>query len=211
MLLTLDQPTRRSNRRYRSEQGASVVEAALIVPLFLVLVFGMIEGGSLFFNVNSARNAARESAREAATWASDALADRNALGIANRALTGSGRRLNGVIIYKAAGPNSPVPAICKADLAAGTAGEVGLCNVYTASKIQHLDDTHFGASPSTPPGLWDEKWPPTGRNDSLTPTVQPDFVGVYVSITHLGMTGVFPTRTVTGTSVSKIEPQRTSE
>ena len=198
-------------RQRKPERGASVVEAALVLPLFMLLVVGMIEGGSLFFNVNSARNAARESAREAATWASDALADRNALGLATRGLTGSGRRLNGIVIYKASGPNDPVPAACKADLTAGTAGQVGLCNVYTAAKIRTLDDIHFGATATTPPGLWDEKWPPTSRNDALTPTSQPDFVGVYVSIQHEGITGIFPSRTVTSVSVSKIEPQRTSE
>ncbi len=201
----------RSNKRSGVERGASVVEAALVAPLFLLLIFGMIEGGSLFYTVNSARNAARDGAREATTWASSSLADRNALSSAKRALTGAGSRLNGVIIYKATSPNDPVPVDCLAALTGGSNGITDKCNAYSATKLQSLDDTHFGAESSSPPGLWDEKWPPTQRNDALTPTQEPDFVGVYVSVTHVGITGILPSRAISHTSVSRIEPQRTSE
>ena len=195
----------------RNERGASVVEAALVAPLFFLLIFGIVEGGAFFFNINSVRNSARDGAREASTWASDALADRNALAIANRGLTGAGSRLDGVIIFKAVGPNDRVPPACVAALNAASNGVTGLCNVYTATKMRTLDDTRFGAQTSSPPGLWDEAWPPTGRQDALTPTETPDFVGMYVRIRHIGVSGILPNRTISGTSISRIEPQRASE
>ena len=206
-----DSPERGAKRSLVGrETGASVVEAAMVAPLFLLLVFGIIEGGAFFYNINSVRNAARESAREASTWASSALADRNALGLALRGLTASGSRLEGVIIYKANGPTDGVPADCLTALAGGTSGVAGLCNVYSAVKMRTLDDSHFGAELSSPPGYWDASWPPTQRNDSLTPTQNPDFVGVHVRVKHVGITGILPYRLVSGTAVFRIEPQRSS-
>jgi hypothetical protein len=52
--------TRRSNH---SERGASLVEFAMVLPLLLVLVFGIMEAGWLFAQLTETRNAAREGAR----------------------------------------------------------------------------------------------------------------------------------------------------
>jgi len=45
------------------ERGAAIVEFAVIVPLFLMLVFGTIEAGWFFAQEVEIRNAAREGAR----------------------------------------------------------------------------------------------------------------------------------------------------
>lgn len=50
-------------RRKRSERGAALVEMALVLPLFLLLVFGIMEAGWLFAQLTETRNAAREGAR----------------------------------------------------------------------------------------------------------------------------------------------------
>jgi hypothetical protein len=47
----------------RSERGAALVEFALVLPLLLVLVFGIMEAGWLFSQLTETRNAAREGAR----------------------------------------------------------------------------------------------------------------------------------------------------
>ena len=48
------------------EEGAVAVEFALIVPLFCLLMFGMIQYGMYFWSAQSAADAAREGARRGA-------------------------------------------------------------------------------------------------------------------------------------------------
>lgn len=50
----------------RGESGAAVVEFALVLPLILILVFGIIDVGRLMFTANSLTSAVREGARFAA-------------------------------------------------------------------------------------------------------------------------------------------------
>lgn len=55
----------------RDEQGASLIEFALILPILLLLVFGIIEASWAFAQHNDVRYGAREGARLAAvedTW-----------------------------------------------------------------------------------------------------------------------------------------------
>ena len=50
----------------RKEQGAAAVEFAIIAGLLFMLIFGMIEYGFAFFQMQSLRSATREGARVAA-------------------------------------------------------------------------------------------------------------------------------------------------
>lgn len=47
----------------RSEKGAAVVEFAVILPLLLLIVFGIVEFGFMLYNKAMITNAAREGAR----------------------------------------------------------------------------------------------------------------------------------------------------
>ncbi len=49
--------------KLKSQRGASMVEFALILPLLLLLVFGIIEFGLLLYNKAIVTNASREGAR----------------------------------------------------------------------------------------------------------------------------------------------------
>ena len=64
-------------RRERDERGASAVEFALVVPILLMLLFGLISTGMTFSDHLAATNATREGSRygaatnyTAGTWAS---------------------------------------------------------------------------------------------------------------------------------------------
>jgi len=54
----------------RKERGAALVEMAIVLPLFVLMVFGMIEASWAFAQANDVRHGAREGARLAAVGAS---------------------------------------------------------------------------------------------------------------------------------------------
>ena len=56
----------------RNQKGAAAVEFAIVLPLLLLLVFGMIEFGLLFYNKQVITNASREGARDGITGQSEA-------------------------------------------------------------------------------------------------------------------------------------------
>jgi Flp pilus assembly protein TadG len=51
--------------RGTASRGQALVEFALILPVFLLIVFGLIDGGRLVFTYNTVSNAARSGARVA--------------------------------------------------------------------------------------------------------------------------------------------------
>jgi Flp pilus assembly protein TadG len=59
-------------RRWRSERGAELVEFALVTPLMLVLIGGIVDFARLFQSYEVVTNAAREGARLAALPGYDA-------------------------------------------------------------------------------------------------------------------------------------------
>ena len=65
-------------RRRRGERGASLVEFALLLPLFMMMVLGMFSGGMAYNRKNSITNATREAGRYAATLPVGNFADLDA-------------------------------------------------------------------------------------------------------------------------------------
>ena len=47
----------------RNQRGAAAVEFALVLPIFIALVFGIIQYGFYFWTAETANSAAREAAR----------------------------------------------------------------------------------------------------------------------------------------------------
>lgn len=80
-------------RRMRSERGAAIVEFALVVPILILLVFGIVEFGRVFYIQSTISGAAREGARAMALGDSDAEARaraQDALGSVDAALDPKG-------------------------------------------------------------------------------------------------------------------------
>jgi Flp pilus assembly protein TadG len=92
-----------------SEKGIALVEFALTVPLFLVLLLGMLDYGYYFYVAVSATNAAREGARQCTLVAlgacgactpSDAVGYMSQLGLAgNTTANATCATPNGKIMY----------------------------------------------------------------------------------------------------------------
>lgn len=88
------------------------VEAAIITPLFVLLVFGSVEFGPLFLHDSSVQNAATDGAREASAAGQDPAADFNLLHAIRPALNPVFRSLDYVIVFRATGINDQPPVEC---------------------------------------------------------------------------------------------------
>ena len=53
----------RSRKFLRNEEGAAVVEFALVMPILALIIFGIIDFGRAFYTVNNIISAVREGAR----------------------------------------------------------------------------------------------------------------------------------------------------
>ena len=53
----------RSRKFFRNEEGAAVVEFALVMPILALIIFGIIDFGRAFYTVNNIISAVREGAR----------------------------------------------------------------------------------------------------------------------------------------------------
>jgi Flp pilus assembly protein TadG len=73
-------------RRHRRLEGAAAVEVALVLPLFSILLLGLIDFGHFFFTMNTITNAAREAARRASVQPDAATIQSAGLAAANEYL-----------------------------------------------------------------------------------------------------------------------------
>lgn len=60
-----------NTKSYRTSKGQSMVETILVLPLLLLLIFGIIEFGRVYYTYIMLSNAAREGARYAAVRETD--------------------------------------------------------------------------------------------------------------------------------------------
>lgn len=58
-----------NNKTKENQKGATAVELAIVIPLLVLLIFGIIEFSLLLYNKAMITNAAREGARYGIVWA----------------------------------------------------------------------------------------------------------------------------------------------
>ena len=207
-------------RRSHGQRGAAMVEAGLIFPVLMLLVFGIIEVGGLLSTYSAAANAVRAGGRMASVQGNDSRADQATL---ERIATESTAIRNGeiqfVIIWEAAGPDSTVPAACLS-IAEGlgapnssSQGVAGSCNIYARPQASggafqlatdgsggNDPEDYFGCTGSAPGdgARLDCRWPPQDREVIISPRIlpsgatrlEPDYVGVYMRVLYRYTTGI---------------------
>lgn len=76
---------KRNGRAFHSDFGVAAVEFALILPLFLILVFSLIDFGRIFFVQVSITSASREGARLSALYSAGIPTPQNVVDLVNSA------------------------------------------------------------------------------------------------------------------------------
>jgi len=200
---------RRRGGRARAERGASLVEATLVLPLFFMLVFGVMEAGYAWFGRSTVNNMSVVGARSGSGEANEVLADYAILQTIKEGAAGIGTaKIQFVVVYRATSPSDRVPTACKTASVTNTSSVRG-CNRYVATDLAR-PSTDFGCvGPPGPTEKIDRYWCPTTRKTALTGTNgPPDYIGVYVQASHENLTGTdWPSFTFAQDTVMRIEPR----
>ncbi len=181
----------------RRQLGQSLVEFALVAPLFLLVIFGTIEFCFLYQSVNTANFAAREGARVGAVLGpTDPNAD-DKIKQAIFSATASGASLlfsqiQMIEIFKS-NQNGAVPATLASCRQAANEdvydGQGNVCNVNACSGTTVC-------------------WPPSARNATFNAS---DYLGVRITFVYNWVTSFVSASQgqlkMTSVSVQRIEPQ----
>jgi len=204
-----------------------LVEAAFVFPVFMLLLFGMIEFGFIFKDSLTLSSMVQTGARTGAVVGNGTSpsADYEILSTMDAGSPSLNSTIQSIIIFDAnsattpGSPVSTVPTACVSAASAGAAGVPGVCNVYDAAQWSQIvsgteTGQDFTGSPSCSASCWDADWPPTARqvSEDSNPDANgvgtgPDFLGVYISASHKNLTGFFPSVTLHETDIIRIEPQ----
>jgi Flp pilus assembly protein TadG len=103
--------TRQRNRR-SDERGATVVEAALVTPLFFFIIFALIELGPYFRQWSASKSAASEGGRAATTGGAASRTDGDMMSALRTPISHLGDNLDYVIVFRAASIKDEVPTQC---------------------------------------------------------------------------------------------------
>lgn len=184
-------------RMRRSEEGASLVEVGLVVPILILLSVGLAEIGFLVIDYITVTNAARSAARTGAAAASEPTTDTPILNVVEQAACNLRySNLETVTIYKAE-PDGSIPGDPTPDS--------DYVNKYqNDGGLNDLICTDAGSHALTP-GTPCCDWTPADRIGSLP---APDSIGVRLEFSHESVTGIFPfpTTTWTETATMRLEP-----
>lgn len=112
-----------------SERGASMIEFALVAPLFFLVLFGGIEVGLMFRSHLAVEDMSRNAARVASIQRDNPDADIAILGVIDELTAGLQGEVNKVIIFHAPTLNDGLPPSC-IDANGQPISIANLCNSY---------------------------------------------------------------------------------
>lgn len=204
--------------RLQGDEGAVLVEFALVLPFLMLMFTGTMEFGFGWKQQIGLKNATRAGARQISNLGDDRTADffglqsiKSGLGAMERST------VQFVSVYKSTNANGdPSNASCiPATTPASGTGVSGACNIYVKSQIDALPSsfspqpTQFGGTATTCSGTaWDNYWCPTGRNSDQGDAGGLDYVGVHIRVNYATVTKlVGSTITFNDRIVMRMEPR----
>lgn len=173
--------TPKHERRKLRERGASMVEFAIIAPLFFLVVFGGIEVGLMFRSYLALEDVTRTAGRVASIERNNVDADTAILASLENSTSLLQGEVQSVVIFRARSLDAELPAGCDA-------GSVpGVCNHYTVASSDFSTATSTG-----------DLWPSTSRTED-------DNIGIHIEFDYRYATGFLDELTLSSTTVQAIE------
>lgn len=206
-------PTGPAARKVRQldDSGAAIVEFALVLPLLVLLMLGLIEFGLAWRTKVNVESAVGLAARQNSNLGDTRQADYESL----QSLIGSfgsieGLDIDKVVIYRATGADGePADSRCFTYTPQSFGrGISGACNIYGPDQVAALGATwtdHFGPTTTSCSSAWDRWWCPRNRDaDQGDP---PDYLGVRFEGTVPTVTSLFgSTIDMNANVVYRLEP-----
>jgi Flp pilus assembly protein TadG len=195
----------RARARASGERGAALVELAVILPLLLLIAFGIIEYGSAWNRKLQMETAARAGARVGSSLGNTRLADYGLLQGVKSAINDIGlSNVDYVVVFKSTATNGARPT---GSCASSTPTSVtGQCNVYTGAQLQSLTQADFGGTTSCSGTAPDRFWCPTTRQN--VQSVGADYIGVWIKARYVTITGLFKSPFfLTSAAIMRLEPK----
>lgn len=200
-------------RHHRCDRGTALVETALIIPIFIAIVLGIIEYGLVYRDVLITSDAVSNGARTGAVIGPRITANLNT---ADFVIIKDVRESLGatptswvkrVVVFRANTPSS-APALSQVPLACrnGTA-VAGVCNVYDPQEafyaVQEGNSDYFSCTGAGGPAC---AWRPTSRKNG--PNVSDiEYLGVYLRVERPYLTGLFGDKfTIEQATIVRLEP-----
>lgn len=181
-----------------------MVETAITLPVFLLMVAMVMELGVMFRDYTALRGTALEAVRAAVIAGDDFDADHRILEVINDVASPlPPGAIQQVVIFKAADYDAEVPPSC---LVASQKTATVQCNRYPATDLLTAIDK-FGCDDVSD---LDQSWCPSDRVVIQSPANggPPDYVGVHLEIERPTVTGIIGSRqTLRATNVLRIEPR----
>jgi hypothetical protein len=198
-------------RRF-DDRGAGLIETALVTPVFLLLVFGILEFGLVFRAYLAVGDTASEGARVGAIQGPDpTTAGANAdfsIVKAVRENTASLEldSIERIVVFRGAPSSAGAPLDQVPDACKDGASVAGSCNVYPARAsfyaVQEGDTDYFDCSAGGLSCAWD---PSTRNNGPRVADIE--YLGVYIRYRHPFATGLFGNElNLEAASILRLEP-----
>lgn len=176
------------------ERGSSAVEAAIVTPIVIAMLFGIIELGFLFKDYLAAASAVRAGVRLASAMPRNATFAQAAAH--QVAVTGGAMNFKDVQelwVYKVE-PACPTCALSNKPVGYSDFSGCTICVKFT------WNGTEFAKTGT-------EDWAADSQDACSTSTQRPDRIGVYIQLKHDAFTGlIFNTVTISEASIMSLEP-----
>lgn len=173
-------------KRSDSERGGALVEFAIVAPLLVLILLGLVEVGFGWLDSQRVIQGSRSGARVAAQMGTDPLADQRAVEAIEAGLESLRDGVEKIVIFDASETDTPTEDC----LTTAHPGVPGICSVYYSS---HFEIFTSGS------------WLPTTRKNDLD---NADLIGVYIELKRPLTTGIFGSgeMTMRETTIMRVEP-----
>lgn len=190
--------SRADSPRLGGDEGAVLVEFALVLPIIALVTLGILEFGLAWRDANTVTRTVASAGRTGATLANDEFTDYELLRAVQSGFTGNDQlEIERVIVYEAAAVDGGVPQTCLdfgVPTGTGAFGVADTCNIYSKDQVDSDSLAGFRrvASATYPDwdcasGSWDAQWCPADRQRARPGA---DYVGVFVEAEYTTVTGL---------------------